>query len=101
MRSRPKFGTTAHVDPIVAAGERIPTIGEAPDALPERERDHQEIDTAGADCEQPEQSRQRRPEQNSHDDDQPEIPSKAEVHFGREHRSQVGANAEIGRLSHR
>ena len=33
--------------------------------------------------------------------DQPEIPAQAEVHFRREHCGQIGADAEIGRLSHR
>ncbi len=91
----------AEIDAVVAAGERIPAIGQAPDALAERERDHQEIDAAGADGEQSEHRRQRRADQNAEHDHQPEIPAQAEMEFGGEHRGEIGADAEIGRLPHR
>ena len=45
--TRPRFDDEA----VVAAGDRIPAIGESPDALPERQRDHHEIDAGSADGE--------------------------------------------------
>ena len=89
------------IDAVVAAGERIPAIGQTPDALAESERDHQEIDAGRANREQPENSRQRRAEQNSSHDHQPEIISQSELVLGRENRCQIGADREIGRLSER
>src|SRR6185437_61943 len=37
-------GPVGDVDAVVATGQRIPAIGQAPDALSERQCDHQEID---------------------------------------------------------
>src|SRR4029077_2990120 len=89
------------VDAVVAAGERIPAIGKSPDALAERERDHQEVDAPGADREQSEQRGERRAEQHAEDDHDPEIPAEPEVDLGREHGGEIGPDAEISRLSHR
>ena len=69
----PEFGPLAQIDSVVAAGERIPPVGQAPDALAECERDHQEIDAARANGEQPENSRQGRAQQNPEQDHEPEI----------------------------
>jgi hypothetical protein len=89
------------IDSVVAVGERVPAVGQTPDALAESERDHQEIDACRANGEQPENSRQRRAEQNSSHDHQPEIISQSELVLGRENRGQIGADREIGRLSER
>src|SRR5471030_409364 len=84
------------IDAVVASGERIPAIGQAPDALAERERDHQEIDAAGANGEQSEQRGERRADQDTEHDHQPKIPAQAEMEFGGEHRGEIGPDAEIG-----
>ena len=89
------------IDAVVAAGERVPAISEPPDALAERQRDHQEIDAAGADREQPEERRGRRADQHAQQHHQPKIPAQAEIVFGGEDRGQISADAEIRRLAER
>ena len=56
----PNLGRSPQIDAVVAAGQRIPAVGQAPDALAERERDHQEVDAGRADGEQAENRRERR-----------------------------------------
>ena len=41
-------GPAVHVDAIVAVGDADPAIGEAPEDLPERQRDHHEADAGRA-----------------------------------------------------
>src|SRR5690606_25070848 len=53
------------VDAIVAAGERVPAIGEPPYALSERQRDHEEINAVRTNGEQPEQCREHRASERS------------------------------------
>ena len=79
------LGLAEHLVVGVAAGERVRAIGDAPDDLSERERDHQEVDAARADREQSEHRRKCSAQKYPHDDDQPEIPTESEVHFRREH----------------
>ncbi len=97
----PEIRPAGDIDAVVAAGERVPAIGEPPDALAERKRDHQEIDAAGADREQPEKRRRRRADQHAQQHHQPKIPAQADIVFGGEDRRQIGADAEIGRLAER
>ena len=49
----------------------------------------------------PKNAASARAEQNAEHHHQPEIPADAEMEFGGEHRGEIGADAEIGRLAER
>ena len=44
-----EFGPVAQIDTVVAAGERIPPVGQSPYALAKCERNHQEINSGRTD----------------------------------------------------
>src|SRR5262245_35334669 len=94
-----KLGALAQIDAVVAAGQRVPAIGQAPHALSQRQGDHEEIYAGGADGEKAEQGGEARPEQDAEQDDQPEIPSEAELILGRQDCRRIGADGQVGRLA--
>ena len=96
-----EFGTLPQIDAVVAAGQRVPAVGEPPHALSERERDHQKIDAGGADREQAEQGGKQSAAEHAERYDEPEIVAQAELVACRQDRGHVGADAEIGGLAER
>src|SRR5207253_60616 len=70
-----EVGPATQIDPVVAAGQRVPSVGQSPHALPEGEGDHQEVDAGGANSEEAENGGQRRPDQDTEQDHQPKIES--------------------------
>src|SRR5271166_3266131 len=74
-----EFGALPQIDAVVAAGQRVPAVGEPPYALSERERDHQKIDPGGADREQPEQRGKRGAAEHAEHHDEPEIIAQPEL----------------------
>ena len=97
----PNFGRGAQDDAVVAAGQRIPPVGETPHALSERERDHQEIDAGRADREQAEERRQRRAEHNARARPRARNRAQAELVARGQDRGEIRAHAEIGGLAER
>ena len=89
------------VEAVVAAGERVPAIGEPPDTLSERQRDHQKVDAARPDGNESEQGGGRRADERAQHDHRREVPSQAELVFGGEDRGEIGADAEVGGLAER
>src|SRR5439155_10545271 len=82
---------------VVAAREPPPAEREAPQDLRERERDHEEIGSLGAQREQPEQRRGDR----GHDQAREEVEPEVVAHAQRQQPDGVGAHAEIGGVAER
>ena len=84
-------------NPVVPLGHRHPTVGETPDDHAEGERDHEEVDTCGAQRHQTKDRGNCHCEQNSRRQGHPEAGSVARG----QDTDAIGSKAEVSRMPQR